>query len=727
MPNQNQNAQIWNQGRVVGYSAYEVYVKQHISENDPADSPPASEREWLASSLATGVSMLVKIPVDTVEGSHYIDIQFPTNTALCAANTIIASIFIGDAQFASNGWATKITDYGYLISNNSISSPANGDIGPTGDIPTQTIDDWPKEKRDQLREYMKVIDGIIIQPGTWSDNGSKPPQKDFAPNIGSYPRLRLFLSDKIETEFSILLTGFSLRAVVQGTTGLDTSINTEHPQNGDFLGPATYPWSNKVIFCVPTAFINYFMFDKYHRKIPMDGEELKVDETAIIDMKSTDPGSYYIDNHTNSSIDYEVTAISGDSSILTVYQRDKIFPPALYGTLTDDVGNSKLNPIDTTAPGTIKLFPDDDGTKGTQFETNIPNNYAFMRGNDYVVKQIDDTQSVVPVSDDTIDNAGDDTNTVYRSIGTSGKHITKSVSLTDPSGLDLSLTGSSGIITLSNATDNLTWQQLLAALGTDKSLNILGEELQEIKQQLINISQTAGSTDQYVIVWDGDKFVIQKFSSEFPNFFINFLGCLGNNNGSYSTDVNPYNRIYINIFGFASYTPESSGGATTVGSITLRSNGWGPEHIGGIPGNPTKNWFQNFECDAASLPKATELARSLVSLMPDDPSEENHINCLKLSIVPVAGYTTNSTNYGAPSSADYTKITCYMQVTDKRPVSDWTNMDYVSATGKGILYVRPRPGTAYVASGSYSCSIGATSENSPGPAYGRSGWEWSDQ
>ena len=36
---------IYNEGRVVGLSAYETYVKNHIAE-DP-NTPPASEREWL--------------------------------------------------------------------------------------------------------------------------------------------------------------------------------------------------------------------------------------------------------------------------------------------------------------------------------------------------------------------------------------------------------------------------------------------------------------------------------------------------------------------------------------------------------------------------------------------------------------------------------------------------------------------------------------------------------
>ena len=42
--------QIWNEGRVVGYSAYEVYVKHALSV-DP-DHEPATEKEWLASMMA---------------------------------------------------------------------------------------------------------------------------------------------------------------------------------------------------------------------------------------------------------------------------------------------------------------------------------------------------------------------------------------------------------------------------------------------------------------------------------------------------------------------------------------------------------------------------------------------------------------------------------------------------------------------------------------------------
>ena len=72
---------LFNLGRVVGLSAYEIYLKQHDSI-DP-DSNPASEREWLSSSLSMGSSMLVKINKTENKGSKenwILDIPFPDNS-----------------------------------------------------------------------------------------------------------------------------------------------------------------------------------------------------------------------------------------------------------------------------------------------------------------------------------------------------------------------------------------------------------------------------------------------------------------------------------------------------------------------------------------------------------------------------------------------------------------------------------------------------------------------
>ena len=57
---------IYNEGRVVGYSAYEVYVRHCLSEDPTIE--PASETEWLASSLAFGASLLLKVQFIIVRG-----------------------------------------------------------------------------------------------------------------------------------------------------------------------------------------------------------------------------------------------------------------------------------------------------------------------------------------------------------------------------------------------------------------------------------------------------------------------------------------------------------------------------------------------------------------------------------------------------------------------------------------------------------------------------------
>lgn len=249
--------EIWNEGRVVGLSAYETYVKQHMSE-DPS-TPPATEREWLASSIAMGSSMLLKMPTvsQSSETAHtYLDVPLPATSRLAAANTIIAQFFDGDAEFVEN-WATKIVSYGPLVANTSTSSPS-GDVGPSGSVPTETLSDWDTTTKTKLKEYMKIQDGVVIQPGKWVDNESKPPEKDFQANLSKpYPRIRLHIRGSITNNPLVLFTGFTIRSVLSGIVGQDTAVQTSSPQDGDFLGPAVFPWAAKIMFCVPTSFNTY--------------------------------------------------------------------------------------------------------------------------------------------------------------------------------------------------------------------------------------------------------------------------------------------------------------------------------------------------------------------------------------------------------------------------------------------------------------------------------------
>lgn len=400
--------QLYNEGRVVGYSAYEMYVKHSLSV-DP-NTPPASELEWLSSSIAMGTSMLLRVGTDTKSGPHYREISFPQTTRLCAANTIIGSFFLGqgyvpeDTSDTKDVWATKVIDYGKLINNSDNSSPTTSSTT----VPPSKFDvleDLSPTDRNKLKEYMKIVDGIVVQPGTWTANDAenKPPTKDFSPKLSTCPKLRLFFSDKVETPFFILLTGFTLRTVIKGVSGTDTATNTASPQDGDFLGPAAYPWANKVIFSVPPSFVNYFLRNNYSRKLPATEVSQSVNTTPIIDMNKTDPNSYYADHDTEATVPINVTDLStygNGAAVLTIYQRDEILPPALYGTKVSSTGNTHLNPIDTVAPGTLKLYHGDDGTKSKILESKSPQNYAFTRdGSSYVVSQINQSGVSVPVSD----------------------------------------------------------------------------------------------------------------------------------------------------------------------------------------------------------------------------------------------------------------------------------------------------------------------------------------
>lgn len=440
--------ELWNEGRVVGYSAYELYVKQSLSE-DP-DSPIASEREWLASSIAMGSSMLLRLPtMEIEEDSHgYIDIPLPENSSLAAANTIIASFFDGDASFSAvssegkaetsgggwataetldGGWATKVTEYSQLISNDDTSSPDST-------VPVSILKDWDDTQKGRLRDYMRIVDGIVYQDGDWFEADNKPPQKDLKPDLTSsgHSTIRLHIKGPVSHQPRILFTGFTIRTVLKGVVGQDGSTDTPSPQDGDFLGPGIFPWANKIVFSVPTSYIVYFESGAYKRKInpdnpnpPYDEEAgdqdyIRVSDTPVIDMKS-DSGDFTLEDynpHSNSMFEHPVlehyydnypytdmaiesdkylfgystgrdsmlakkrsripddvsdfTTLGDGTCVLTVYQKRYLYPPALYGTFVEKAGENYLHPVDVVAPGTIKMFQGDDNDDAV---TNLMKDY----------------------------------------------------------------------------------------------------------------------------------------------------------------------------------------------------------------------------------------------------------------------------------------------------------------------------------------------------------------
>lgn len=424
--------ELYNEGRVVGYSAYEMYLRHHLGI-DP-DHSPASEKEWLASMMAMGSSMLLRIGTDDVDGAHYIEVEIPKESRLCAANNILASFFSGkgyvesDPNGNSTGWATKVTDYGPLIANSSASKCPSGD-GTS--VPANTESgEYNDTTIMQIREYMKITDGIVIQPGTWTTNINKPPYKDFTPMLSEVPKLRIALNDKVETPFYVLFTGFTNRTVVDGQTGFDSSVNTQSAADGDFLGPWAFPWAAKVFFHIPSSFFNYFMNNKYTRELPNDSPAVTVKSDAIIDMKQNYQGveSDYYESTDSALLDADVININitgEDAAIVASYMHktnaggiisggDTKLPPALYGALINQAGTTKFIPLDTIAPGSLKLYHSYDPAKidsesayaeAVALEYVAPRASGFLRDDtdataSYVVYQLNSNKEVIPVSND---------------------------------------------------------------------------------------------------------------------------------------------------------------------------------------------------------------------------------------------------------------------------------------------------------------------------------------
>lgn len=513
---------IYNEGRIQGLSSYEIYTKLHQATVTDPTIQPASEREWLASSLAMGASMLLKIEADTNHEDNESwtkDIQFPDNTLLCAANTIMASFFTGEGEYGvqqSTGmhpnWANRVSDYGSLISNTDAIHP-DGEVGPTGNVPMQAsaIQNWPQAQKDKLANYMKIVDGIIIQPGTWEESKNNPPARDLVVNLGSYPRIRLLFKGPITTDFEILLTGFSIRAVVIGETGLAGSTGTTglaRPENGDYLGPEQFPWANKVIFSVPSSYIAYFASGAYTRKLPASaGEYQTVKDTAVIDMKTTQPETYYITNHPNARVQTDVsefTTLGDGTAVLTVYQKKDIYPPALYGTFVDANGTNYLNPLDVVAPGTIKMFENATEEELKDYEDTFDGTFGMNKNDDGTIEVLDKDDNMVPAADVSVEdvtytNPGGSSVKAKKVITRTGTKQAQSISISgdvagnqytvsdDGTGADTKGNTSSNMgemTKISPTTSNINWAVLLEALANDKSIDILGNYMKWLKSGL---------------------------------------------------------------------------------------------------------------------------------------------------------------------------------------------------------------------------------------------------
>ena len=419
--------EIYNEGRVIGLSAYEIYLRRFLSDNP--DGTPATEQEWLASSIAMGSSLLLEVPENAgMDGFWFIDIDLPLNSTLCAANTIIASYFFGtghtagtatvlnhtdDPDFVAGswGWRRPAYSYGKLLPDGSgYYKEENPSDFPTGNSIDITISD-----KQGLLGYMQFVDGLVLQPGTRN-------AMTFDPMLGdeNKPCLRFLCNGKIQGRFRMLLTGFTLKSIVQSISKTKVTGNLA---NGEFLGPSAYPWANKIIFTTPNAYVNQYLKSDYIRGINQP-DRIIVPQTPIIDMlkgsssipapvlenyygKDTEivtdkilyPGgssSEYIQKRKDSKgANVQVKECNADgNAIFTIYQKNNTYPPALYGTFVDSTsGDHYLHPVDIVAPGSIKAFINATPSQLEAYQDIFPATHAININADGTVQTIDTTGS----------------------------------------------------------------------------------------------------------------------------------------------------------------------------------------------------------------------------------------------------------------------------------------------------------------------------------------------
>lgn len=495
--------QIWNEGRVQGYSAYEIYLKQALSDNP--DLQPATEREWLASSIACGSSMVVKIP-KTSNDAGYLDISLPENSKLCAANVIFANLFLGDCEYDVNSYfAKRVINYGFCISNTLNFHPdTNGTQIPTTD------DDISLESVLSYSEaYNKIIDGVVIQPGKWKETGDEAGQyMDLSPDMSKSPFIRIFYSGKIESTIQIMLTGFTIRSVISGICGIDGSYNAISPQDGTFLGPAQFPWAAKIIFSQSTATSISLNMSNYIRQIKGEKAISKLSGKSLVDMETCDPSIFYSSKQPDAKIYFDscnLDSPDGKGNILTIHSKSDKYSPAIYATRYDPDKEKSLSPFNVVGKGAVQMFDDstsDADMKG--YEKTYPGTFALRRKDDGSVETLNENNDVVPVAridhkELSYSNLSPNDKKAKGVVTSVGNKKSLSISLSDDdtdSQLTISDDGTSNgsigstsfnkgaMNKLSPSSSNITPAYILEATANNKSIDILGDRMKALKAGL---------------------------------------------------------------------------------------------------------------------------------------------------------------------------------------------------------------------------------------------------
>lgn len=517
--------QIWNEGRVQGYSAYEIYLKQSLSDNP--DLQPATEREWLASSIACGSSMVVKIP-KTSNDTGYLDISLPENSRLCAANVIFANLFLGNCEYDANSYfAKRVINYGFCISNTLNFHPdTNGTQIPTTD------DDISLESVLSYSEaYNKIIDGVVIQPGKWKETGDEEGQyMDLSPDMSKSPFIRIFYSGKIEYSVQVMLTGFTIRSVISGVCGIDGSYNATSPEDGTFLGPAQFPWAAKIIFSQSNATSISLNMSNYIRKIKGEKAVSKLRGKSLVDMETCDPSIFYSSKQPDAKIDFDSCSLDSPDrrgNILTIHSKSDKYSPAIYATRYNPDKEKSLSPFNVVGKGSVQMFDNstsDADMKG--YEKTYPGTFALRRKDDGSVETLNENNEIVPVAsiahkDLSYKNLVTNDKKAKGIITSVGNKKSLSVSLSDNDtdsqltiGDDGTSNGSIGSTSFNKgamnklypSSSNITPAYILEAIANNKSIDILGDRMKALKAGLAK--ETSAGNVGYIQLPNGLRLYI---------------------------------------------------------------------------------------------------------------------------------------------------------------------------------------------------------------------------
>ena len=525
--------EIYNEGRVVGLSAWEIFMRESLGEGVSPENIP-NERKWLSTMIGSGASMILKVPSGTTKGVH--DFELPSGSSLSASNVIVANPFMGTCEWDSSNWATKVTSYSSLIENTSTSSPA--DDGSTVPYNSNYSE---SECAAAVSQFMKITDGIVYtKNGSWGATGDVP-QKDIDPDFNnSSTVVRLYINADTTSDIYVLLTGFTNKRILQGIVGhavlengLSRGGSTDTIHNdwidGGMLGPEIFPWAAKIVFSVPSSV--YRLANSLIRTIPSDStytipsggldiDGITINENAIdgdirpnsiIDFNAINLVDYYNENNLMSSVLSENISegsfeLNDSVNVMTAWypgmtaakieaeaqavtpSNDNFFPPAIYAVQATATGSQYLIPLDTAAPGTVKGFTDSDDAYN--YKQLMPNNFALYHNT------TNNTISFVTNSADPTDWPGTAQITFLtapKAEITAGDVTTQFIALTDSNGNAYNTSGSGSDLVLGPA-NKVTWDDLLSALTTNKSVDVLGPKLRNLGNELV-ATNTIGITN----------------------------------------------------------------------------------------------------------------------------------------------------------------------------------------------------------------------------------------